>query len=142
MRTPFKRHCFVIHGVDHARAVLNAACGTGRQIALWSAPGAAAYIGAPMFLKIVDTAASEFPEIDVIGVLDCARNPGFALAAFRHGVAFVWVDLPPETLSRVSDIARQTGATIVRERPPALDLADIMEPVATCRNWLSKPRPQ
>ncbi len=136
------RRAFIIHGVDDARAVLTAASPTGEPVALWSGPGAAAYIGAPMFREIIDAATSEFAAIDAIGVLDCGRDPGFALAAFRHGIEFVWVDFPPATLFRVANIARQTGATIIRKRPPALDLAGCTEPIAACRNWLSKPRPQ
>jgi fructose/tagatose bisphosphate aldolase len=138
MCDPLDRHAFVIHGVDHARAVLTAVAGTGLPVALWSAPGAAAYMGAPMFREIINAATAEFPGIDAIGVLDCGQDAGFALAAFRHGVGFVRVDLPSATLARVADIARQMGATVVRDWPPALDLIDCPEPVSACRTWLSQ----
>lgn len=138
MRTPLDRHAFVIHGVNHARAVLTAAAGTGLPVALWSAPGAAAYMGAPMFREIINAASAEIPGIDAIGVLDCGRDAGFALAAFRHGVGFVRVDLPSATLAKVADIARQMGATVVPERPRALDLIDCPDPVSACQSWLSE----
>jgi len=131
------RLAFIIHSVDHARAVLTAASDTGRSVALWSALGAAAYLGAPMFRDMINAATVEFPEIDAVGILDCGQDAGFALAALRHGVAFVRVDLPAATKARISDIAEQVGAVILGERPRALDLADCAEPVAACRVWLS-----
>jgi hypothetical protein len=117
---------------------LTAAAGTGLPVALWSAPGAASYLGAPMFREIINAATAEFPGIDAIGVLDCGQDAGFALAAFRHGVGLVRVDLPSATLARVADIARQMGATVVRDRPPALDLIDCPESFSACRTWLSQ----
>lgn len=131
------RHAFVIHGIDHARAVLTAASGTGAMVALWSAPGAGATMGAPMFREIIAAASAEFPGSDAIGVLDCGRDAGFALAAIRHGVKFVRVEGLSATLAKVTDIARQMGATVVHQRPPALDLAECPEPFAACRSWLS-----
>lgn len=137
MLTPGARHAFVIHGIDHARAVLRAAAGQDRAVALWSAPQAAAYLGAPLFREIINAATAEFPEIDAIGVLDCGHDAGFALAAFRHGLTAIRVHVPPETEAKLADIAQQVGATVLRERPAALDLLDCHQPVAMCRKWLS-----
>ncbi len=131
------RYAFVIHGMDDARTVLTAASDFGRSVALWSAPGAAAYMSAPVFREIIDAVGAEFPDIDVIGVLDCGQDAGYALAALRHGVRFARVELPSVTRDKVTDIARQVGATIVNVRPPALDLVDCADPVAACRDWLS-----
>jgi hypothetical protein len=139
MRDPAERRAFIIHGLDDARAVLAAAAETGRPVALWSAPGAAAYLGALLFGEIIKTAMAECPGVDAIGVLDCGQDAGYALAAVRHGIRFLRTDLPPDTLARVADIAGQSGATIVGQRPQALNLADCPEPVAACRTWLSEP---
>jgi hypothetical protein len=138
MGTPPDRHAFVIHGLDHARAALAAAAAAGRRpVALWSAPGAAGFMGAPMFREIVNAASGEFPDVDAVGVLDCGGDAGYALAALRHGIEALKVDLPPPTAAKIAAIAEGMGASIVGERPLALDLADCPEPVAACRAWLS-----
>lgn len=140
MGTPPKRHCFVIHGLDHARAALRAAAATGRPVALWSAPGAAGFMGAPMFREIVKAASAEFPDVDAVGILDCGGGAGYALAALRHGIQALKVDLPPPTAAKIAAIAEGVGASVVGERPVALDLADCPEPVAACRAWMSAAR--
>ncbi len=98
-----------ITGLDHARAALRAASDLGMPVALLCASPA---LGAQAFLAMVRAAREEFPDAEVLAVMDCGDEPGRALNAFRHGVRAVRVDLAPEVLARVRDIAGQYGAAL------------------------------
>lgn len=69
--------------------------------------------------------------------------PGPALAALRHGLKRIRYHGP--SFDAIADIARQYGATVLRERPPALDLAAAPDPdgpqsmaalIDRCSLWL------
>ena len=134
------RQAIIVHSLEDARAALAAAAELGVPIALRSAPGAAAYLGPQIFRAIIEAARAEYPEVNAVGVLDCGEDAGFALAALRHGIERVRVNLPAETRARVADIARQHGGAVDDDPAAALDLLDCDTPAEQCRSWLLKPR--
>jgi fructose/tagatose bisphosphate aldolase len=133
------RRAIIVHSLEDARTALAAAAELGVPVTLRSAPGAAAYLGAQIFREIIETARAEYPEADTVGVLDCGEDAGFALAALRHGIERVRVDLPAETHARVADIARQHGGALDDDPAPALDLLNCDTLAERCRSWLREP---
>jgi hypothetical protein len=124
--------------VAHARAAVAAAHALGCPVTLVSAPGAGAYAGAPWFAAIVALAAAETPGCTVSAVLDCADQPGTALAALRAGMRRVRFTGAAETASRLGEIAAQYGARIEPAGSvAALDLLDAAEPETACRAYLA-----
>lgn len=136
---PPRRAIIIAHDLSEMRAALAAAVRTGRAIRLQSAPGAASYLGVAVFAAMCALASAEHPTADAEFVLDCADDPGFAVAAFRHGIGCVRLSAPPAVLARVADIARQLGCRLVGGDDPALDLSGAGEPLAACLNWLAGP---
>ena len=131
------RRAIVVHSLVHARAALTAAAELGVALTLQSAPGAAAYLGAPVFRDMVDAAAAAFPEVTVTAVLDCGDAPGHALNALRHGIRTLRVDVTGAVRERLADIAGQCGAVLDDDAGPVLDLADAPDPLDACRRWLA-----
>ena len=122
----------MVHGAEDVRRVLAAA--NGRAVILLSAPGAAGFGGAAWFLA----ACAEARAIDTV-VLDCADAPGRVLQALRAGARAVVFTGPQAMADRLDSIAREAGATLLRARPPALDLG---APGAAARlpQWLAGTR--
>jgi hypothetical protein len=123
----------VVHGAAHARLAMAAA--GGRPVRLLSAPGAAGYGGAAWFLACCAEAGGE-----ALAVLDCGADPGRVLQAMRAGLQAVVFTGTPAMADTLEGIARQAGCTLLRARPPALDMAalDLAEPGAARRleAWL------
>jgi hypothetical protein len=128
----------IIHELAHARAALTAAAELGLPVALWSAPGAAAYAGAGWFSAVLTRAAAAVPTARFSGVLDCADRADLVQAALRQGLAEVCYLGPAGLARRLTDIARQHGARLHRRRPPALDLGMARDPLVACREWLAR----
>src|SRR5690349_2443208 len=103
----------VIHGLEHAHLALAA----GRPVTLLSAPAACLYAGCGWWRMVI--AASGFTGPDV---LDCADAPGRALEALSVGCRAL-VLLPCPAWDSVAERAAAAGCVLLRERPPALDLA-------------------
>jgi hypothetical protein len=104
---------------------------------LLSAPSAAGAAGPAWFQAVLRLAADAYPGAAIEGLLDCGATPGHALAALRQGLKTVRYDGP--SFEAVSDIAAQCGATVMRRRPRALELAgdsDTAALVDACRRWL------
>jgi fructose/tagatose bisphosphate aldolase len=132
---------FVVHSLDHARAAVAAAAERGRPVTLMSAPGAPAYLGAPVFREIAAAAASEHPGVAVTAVFDCGEEAGLALQALREGAKVVRLRATPEITAKIASIARQTGARLEENgEPPAVDLLDAPVPLALCRARLAEDR--
>lgn len=133
----------LIHGLDDARAALDAAASLGVPVTLQSAPGAGAYAGVGWFERVVVAASAEYPAVALSAVLDCSDAPGAVLEAVRclkePGRFKVRLCFTGEaaTAARLDDIARSVGLELVRERQPGLDLRGARDPVAACRTWLS-----
>ena len=126
----------VIHELAHARAALAAAAALGKPVELWSAPGAAAAAGAGWFDAVIRLAADGLPGGPVTAVLDCHDRADLVQAALRQGLSHVCYSGPAALARRLADIARQCGATLHRQRPPALDLLYCDNAEAACRRWL------
>ena len=134
-----RRRAVVIHGIAHARAAAAAAASLGTAVRLRSAPGAGAYAGAPWFGEILAIVRREFPNADVDGSLDCADQPGTALAALRHGIKLIRFRGRGKVRDKVRAIAANYGARLDDDRSRALDLAGAEDPEAAARTWLSRP---
>ena len=132
------RQIILFHSLDHARAALAAAAELDVPFTLQSAPGAAAYVGVG-FLKAVADEAMGDGAGEVVAVIDCGEDAGTALAALRAGWARVVFTGRTDVLEKLTDIAAQQGAQLVRPDPQAtaLDLLDAADPLAACRNFLA-----
>jgi len=130
------KRAIIVHSLEHVAAALGAAKSMGVEITLHSAPGAARSLGALFFRDMVGIGTAGFPEVVVRAVLDCGEDPGLALNAFRHGIKAVRVTVPTDVQARLGDIARQSGAVLDEGDPQLLDLLDVADPEAACRDWL------
>ena len=130
----------VIHSLAHARAAAAAAAGLGVPVRLRSATAAAAYAGAGWFHEVVELARGEFPTAEIEASLDCGDAPGYALAALRQGLRLIRLRGPRRTVGKIEAIAAQYGAALDDDDGPVLDLLEIADPGAACRDWLA-PRP-
>jgi hypothetical protein len=126
-----------VHSLIQAKAAAAAAAETGCPVLLLSAPSAAGAAGPAWFAAVFRMAADAYPDAAIEGILDCGAMPGHALAALRQGLTTIRYDGP--SFEAVCDIAAQCGATVMRERPRALELAcdgDAAALVEACRRWL------
>ncbi len=93
------------------------ALATGRPVTLLSARGAASYAGCGWWRAVIRAAETDAPDL-----LDCADSPGRALEALSIGCRGLVLE-PCSAWDSVAERAVAAGATLLRERPPALDLA-------------------
>jgi hypothetical protein len=98
----------VVHGLPDLRL----ATAPGLPVTLLSGPGAAIYAGCGWWRALMALGAGGNPDI-----LDCADAPGRAMEALRAGCRLLVLD--PAVASRAAVV----GATLLADRPPALDLA-------------------
>jgi hypothetical protein len=130
---------FVVHDLGQAKAALRAARERGLRVYLLSVPGAAAALGPAVWREMAAEAARTEPGALRSAILDCGRDPGFALAALREGVGAIVVDVANEVRAKITDIALQSNATVWERAPaPALDLAQAPDPLASARAWLDR----
>ena len=129
------RRIILFNSLDHARAAAAAASELDVPLTLRSAPGAAAYAGVGFLKAAVDQAAGGG---DIEAVIDCGEDAGTALAALRAGWSRVVFSGPPDTLEKLADIAAQQGARVAAPdaEAAALDLLDVADPLAACREFL------
>ena len=128
----------LFHSLAHARAALGAAAELGVPVTLQSAPGAAAYAGAGYLKAIVDRAAAEHTDVRFQAVIDCGADASVAMAALRarwRAIRFTGRD---DVRVKLADMAGQAGARLVDEAAEALDLLDVADPGAACREYLSR----
>jgi hypothetical protein len=127
----------VIQGIGDLRAALKAAAGLYRSLTVLSIPGAAGSAGAPWFHALIQTGSAEFPEIPLTGVLDCADQPGFALASLRTGCRdLLLLDSSP-AWPRVHAITQAAGARLYGSHGPTFNPRFFRDPIAACREWLA-----
>jgi hypothetical protein len=107
-----------VHDLTQALAAL----APGRPVTLLSAPGAALYAGCGWWRGLICRARSDFPDTPATDVLDCADAPGRALEALRLGLRALVLDPACPAFAAVEAAAAETGAQILRHRPPSLDL--------------------
>ncbi len=125
----------VVHGLAEAIAALAEAGPDG--VLLLSARGAAGSLGAGWFLAILAAAATAYPGVPYRAALDCADQPGHALAALRAGARLLVLDPDCPAFAAVAGAAAELGAEVWPVRPAALDLGrlDLRRPGA--RNKLA-----
>ena len=127
-----------IYELGHAQAALAAAASLGVPVVLASAEAAAAAAGPAWFQSLVEQAMEGAGEVEVTAILDCGDQPGHALAALRQGLKTIRYD--GENVFEIADIAEQSGAEIVTERPQSLDLREIeakrLNLQTACLMWL------
>ena len=131
---------FIIHDLQHAISALKAAGQMDIPVILVSAPGAARTGGAGWWRAMIAQARAAVPAATATtSILDCADEPGTALAAIREGVDAIAVAVPEPDFARLADIAGQSGVTILSvDRDAACDLAGSNDPQADCENHLRK----
>ncbi len=139
--TTARARAVVVHTLEHAEAALEAADEFDVPVVLESAPGAARYLGAALFQAIVATARNSYPDVNFMAVLDCADQPGLALAALRQGMKAVRLDAPADVKAKIADIAAQSGAILDDIERERLDLLGVENPVDACQAWLSGQTP-
>ncbi len=125
----------VIHGIYHARASCRAAFGNGQLVSIWSAFGASSYMGPRWFFEIIRLVRSEFPNLKILGILDCGDQPGDALAAIETGVEALALTAKPPTLRSIREIADQANVNLHRRPSHKLDLAKCLDAEACCKRW-------
>ncbi len=128
----------IVHSLDQARLAVAVAAELAKPVTLASAPGAAAYAGAPWFGQIVAQAGAAHPEVPVTGLLDCGDHAGLAMAALRHGLDQVCFTGRKAVAEKLAEIAKAEGCHLLRKTPKALDLNAAAEPRTACRRWLAQ----
>ncbi len=111
----------IVHGAEDVRAALSA----GQRLTLLSGPGAALYAGCLWWRELADLARREFPGLVAADILDCADAPGRALEAIRVGQTCLILSTSVPGFAAVAAIAGAQGLCLLRERPPALDMAEL-----------------
>lgn len=109
----------VVHGLADARTAL----APGRPLTFLSAPGAALYAGVGFWRHLVSMAAASRPDVPLADILDCADAPGRAVEALAAGQRALVLCPALPAFAEVDRLAASLGATVLIERPPALDLA-------------------
>jgi hypothetical protein len=127
----------IVHGAADARLAVS----VGRPVTLLSAPGAAAYAGCGWWRALVALAQAAAPTVAVSDILDCAEASGQALAALRIGQRnlVLWPAAPG--WDAVAAIAAEHGGVLLRQAPPALDLA-ARGAARRLHEWLQVPTTQ
>jgi hypothetical protein len=127
----------LIHGIGDLRAALEAASILGRALTVLSIPGAAGSAGPAWFHALIQAGRAEFPHVHLTGVLDCADQPGHALAALRAGCRDLLLHDSVPAWPRVQAIAEASAARLYRSRGPVFDPRFFREPIGACREWLA-----
>ncbi len=138
VKSSYRAGLIIVHGLGHATAALTAARAQNSPVTIASAVGAVRSGGAGWWRELAAQAHAAVPDATAKWVLDCADEAGMALAALREGVAAVALETDPSVWSRVSQIAAQCDAELVRlDRSGALDLANSNNPQQACDWYLS-----
>ncbi len=122
----------VFHDLAQARLALAAAETAGACVHLLTPPGGAHYAGIGFYGAIRRIAAAERPHASFCMTLDCGDDPALAISALGEGWRSLILAAGKRAQAKVGEIASGLGATIVRRRPPAFDLADSADPRAAC----------
>ena len=122
----------VIHGHAQALAALQAAVQVRSRVGgeacvgllLLSAPAAAGFLGPPWWAALTASLRPTMQAAGAVEMLDCGDAAGRAMEALRIGLRRLI--LSPECPQHRAVLARAAalGATLVAQRPEALDLAE------------------
>jgi fructose/tagatose bisphosphate aldolase len=127
----------IIHGLDDARAALQAARELRQPVTVISAPGGGSYAGPGWFNAVIARARGEFPDVPVTAILDCDDAPGHVLGALRAGVKAVRFTGRADVAAKLAEIAAALDAAVITNDIETLDLRAHRDPVAACKAWLS-----
>ena len=131
----------IIHGIEHARFACKIADGINPKanlvLELWSDNNGAASLGPVWFKGIIDIVHKDFPELKIIGVLDCGDGAGHALAALRQGISCIYTSTRPSVAIKIKMIADKVHAGVRTRRPPMLNLIEQRDPFTSLRKFLS-----
>lgn len=129
---------FIVHDFAQARAALTAAAEFRIAVRLQSAAGAAGFAGAAWFVAMIKAARAAVPDAESQAVLDCGREPGFALAAIRAGNEAIRLTASTAVREKIAAIAAARGCRLVTgPAGPRLDLLDAPDPERAARKWLA-----
>ncbi|MXP62152.1 hypothetical protein E0493_02145 [Roseomonas sp. M0104] len=147
----------VVRSAAQVALALRAARAAGRSapLPLLSPPGAARWLGAPLFLEMVAEGTRQatpearprlpLPLPRALPVLDCRGAPGLALAGLRGGVPVVVLEPECPAFGSVAAVAQALGTELWPSPPPALDLGpDRGEPYRThlrLARWMKEEEP-
>lgn len=126
---------FVIHGLSHLLAALQAGAETGRPIVAVSAPGASAYAGVAWFAAMIAKGRAAFPGVAMGAILDCGDRAGDGVAALAAGLRGIVFTGQSVARDRLATIAREAEAEIFDRPPPACDLLAAADPAFAARAW-------
>jgi len=129
----------IVHSLEQARVAATVAAELGVPVTLATAPGAVGYLGALWFRELLAMVRSEYPGVEIAGILDCGDQPGAVMAALRQGLTTVRFSGPKSTAEVLAELADQYGARLVTRRIAARDLGDEPDPADACRAWLRPP---
>jgi len=115
---------------------LDAAAAAGVGLTAISAPAAGCHGGAGWWTALVAAGREARPGVPFEDVLDCADMAGRAYEALTAGAGGVVFDGHPEAAARLEAVAARLGRRLLRERPPALDPADLRDRRAALAAWL------
>jgi fructose/tagatose bisphosphate aldolase len=127
---------FVVHTVDHARAVLAAAEQNRRPVTLVTPPGACAYLGLPYLNNMIAAAADEHPGASFNTVLDAGDDAAIAHTALTLGWRTIAYQGPTEVRAKLVTIASRTDGKVAGCPPSAHDLQDDVDPAAAIEDIL------
>jgi hypothetical protein len=113
----------IVHGLDDARAALAAAATAGCGVTLLSAPGAAGYAGFGWWRALIAAAREAAPGVAVEDMLDCDDLAGIAVEALHAGCRAIVFTGNVAQAEQLGALAEACGARMLRNAPPALDLA-------------------
>ncbi|MDP6564318.1 MAG: hypothetical protein QF578_05780 [Alphaproteobacteria bacterium] len=112
----------IYHDLAQADRVLALADQLGQPVVLLTAPGAAAYGGPDHYLRIVELARRDRPEVSVEAILDCGDDAGIAQMALRLGWRSLVLKGKRAVRDKLRQIAERDNARILARPPKALDL--------------------
>jgi len=113
----------IVHGLEMARAVVQAAGSAGRPVTLLSAEGAGVYAGVGWWRALATAARAAHPGCLCHDILDCGASPGRALEALRAGQTMLILRADPRVWTDLAERTRHCGGVLLAQAPPALDLA-------------------
>ncbi len=129
----------IVHCLEHALAALEAAEQRKVPVTLMSAPGAGGYAGPRWFLAVVAEAARAHPGASFDAVVDCAGEPGTALAALRAGAKRVRFAGSDAARRKLAALAAALGGEIEGDaEAAALDLLGERDPLAAAGVYLGR----
>jgi hypothetical protein len=126
----------LVRHLEDAIAALDVARALKRPVTLLSPEAAALWLGPGWLVAVAKEAAKAVPGAECRKLLDCADRPDLAQAALRQGTDAILFTGKPRVAAKLADIAAAYGAVLLRQRPPALELAGTRAPADALRQWL------